>query len=321
MTTWLVTGGAGYIGSHVVRSLMASGRDVVILDDFSMGLRRRVPEGVPVVEADVHDAAVLAHTFRTHQIDGVIHLAAKKAAGESVGIPLFYYRENVDGLLTVLEAMEGTGVRRMVFSSSAAVYGTPEANPVTEEALLRPESPYGETKVIGEWLARDAGVAWDLSWSALRYFNVAGAAADELGDNSVNNLIPMVFRALDEGRRPQVFGDDYPTPDGTCIRDYIHVQDLADAHVAAAARCETGQRTDVFNVGRGQGSSVREVMDMVAEVLGRDIAPEVVARRAGDPPATFADTTRIEAELDWRAARDLRDMVASAWSAWQVTPR
>jgi len=321
MTTWLVTGGAGYIGSHVVRSLMASGRDVVILDDFSMGLRRRVPEGVPVVEADVHDAAVLAHTFRTHQIDGVIHLAAKKAAGESVGIPLFYYRENVDGLLTVLEAMEGTGVRRMVFSSSAAVYGTPEANPVTEEALLRPESPYGETKVIGEWLARDAGVAWDLSWSALRYFNVAGAAADELGDNSVNNLIPMVFRALDEGRRPQVFGDDYPTPDGTCIRDYIHVQDLADAHVAAAARCETGQRTDVFNVGRGQGSSVREVMDMVAEVLGRDIAPEVVARRAGDPPATFADTTRIEAELDWRASRDLRDMVASAWSAWQVTPR
>ena len=321
MTTWLVTGGAGYIGSHVVRSLMASGRDVVILDDFSMGLRRRVPEGVPVVEADVHDAAVLAHTFRTHQIDGVIHLAAKKAAGESVGIPLFYYRENVDGLLTVLEAMEGTGVRRMVFSSSAAVYGTPEANPVTEEALLRPESPYGETKVIGEWLARDAGVAWDLSWSALRYFNVAGAAADELGDNSVNNLIPMVFRALDEGRRPQVFGDDYPTPDGTCIRDYIHVQDLADAHVAAAARCETGQRTDVFNVGRGQGSSVREVMDMVAEVLGRDIAPEVVARRAGDPPATFADTTRIEAELDWRATRDLRDMVASAWSAWQVTPR
>ena len=321
MTTWLVTGGAGYIGSHVVRSLMASGRDVVILDDFSMGLRRRVPEGVPVVEADVHDAAVLAHTFRAHEIDGVIHLAAKKAAGESVGIPLFYYRENVDGLLTVLEAMEGTGVRRMVFSSSAAVYGTPEANPVTEEALLRPESPYGETKVIGEWLARDAGVAWDLSWSALRYFNVAGAAADELGDNSVNNLIPMVFRALDEGRRPQVFGDDYPTPDGTCIRDYIHVQDLADAHVAAAARCETGQRTDVFNVGRGQGSSVREVMDMVAEVLGRDIAPEVVARRAGDPPATFADTTRIEAELDWRASRDLRDMVASAWSAWQVTPR
>ena len=321
MTTWLVTGGAGYIGSHVVRSLRASGRDVVILDDFSMGLRRRVPEGVPVIEADVHDAAVLAHTFRSHPIDGVIHLAAKKAAGESVDIPLYYYRENVDGLLTLLEAMEGTGVRRMVFSSSAAVYGTPSANPVTEEAALQPESPYGETKVIGEWLVRDAGVAWGLSWSALRYFNVAGAASDELGDNSVNNLIPMVFRALDEGRRPQVFGDDYPTPDGTCIRDYIHVQDLADAHVAAAARLETAVRTDVFNVGRGQGASVREVMDTISAVIGRDVDAEVVGRRAGDPPATWAATERGEAELGWRASRDLQEMVTSAWSAWQSPSR
>ena len=321
MTTWLVTGGAGYIGSHVVRSLRASGRDVVILDDFSMGLRRRVPEGVPVIEADVHDAAALAHTFRSHPIDGVIHLAAKKAAGESVDIPLYYYRENVDGLLTLLEAMEGTGVRRMVFSSSAAVYGTPSANPVTEGAALQPESPYGETKVIGEWLVRDAGVAWGLSWSALRYFNVAGAASDELGDNSVNNLIPMVFRALDEGRRPQVFGDDYPTPDGTCIRDYIHVQDLADAHVAAAARLETGVRTDVFNVGRGQGASVREVMDTISAVIGRDVDAEVVGRRAGDPPATWAATERGEAELGWRATRDLTEMVTSAWSAWQSPSR
>jgi UDP-glucose 4-epimerase len=319
MTTWLVTGGAGYIGSHVVRSLQASGRDVVVLDDFSMGLKRRVPEGVPVVEADVHDAAALAHTFRHHTIDGVIHLAAKKAAGESVGIPLYYYRENVDGLLSVLEAMEGTGVRRMVFSSSAAVYGTPDVNPVTEDALLRPESPYGETKVIGEWLVRDAGVAWNLSWSALRYFNVAGAAGDELGDNSVNNLIPMVFRALAEGRRPQVFGDDYPTPDGTCIRDYIHVQDLADAHVAAAARLETGTRTDVFNVGRGQGASVREVMDTISAVIGRDVDAEVVGRRAGDPPATWAATAKVESELGWRASLDLGQMVASAWSAWQAT--
>jgi UDP-glucose 4-epimerase len=321
MTTWLVTGGAGYIGAHVVRSVLDSGRDVVVYDDFSAGLRGRVPEGVPVVEADVHDEAALAHAMRTHQIDGVLHLAAKKAAGESVDLPLYYYRENVGGLLSVLEAMEGTGVRRLVYSSSAAVYGTPSTNPVTEDMPLLPESPYGETKVVGEWMARDAGVAWGLSWAALRYFNVAGAGSDVLGDNSVNNLIPMVFRALDEGRRPQVFGDDYPTPDGTCIRDYIHVQDLAEAHVAAAARCESGQRTDVFNVGRGRGSSVREVMDMVGEVIGRDVDPEVVSRRAGDPPATFADTTRIETELGWGASRDLRDMVASAWSAWQATPR
>ena len=316
MTTWLVTGGAGYIGSHVVQALMASGRDVVIYDDFSSGLMRRVPDGVTVVEGDVHDASALAHTFRSHVIDGVVHLAAKKAAGESVDIPLHYYRENVDGLLHVLEAMEGTGISRLVYSSSAAVYGTPAVNPVTEEAPLLPESPYGETKVVGEWMARDCGVAWGLSWSALRYFNVAGAGSDVLGDSSVNNLIPMVFRALDQGRRPQIFGDDYPTPDGTCIRDYIHVSDLAEAHVAAAARCETGVRRDVLNVGTGRGYSVREVMDMISEVIGRDVDAEVVARRAGDPPATWASTERIEAELGWRAQRDLRAMVSSAWSSW-----
>ena len=318
MTTWLVTGGAGYIGAHVVQALIASGREVVIYDDFSSGLQRRVPDGVTVINGDVHDAAALAHAFRTHAIDGVVHLAAKKAAGESVDVPLYYYRENVDGLLHVLEAMEGTGISRLVYSSSAAVYGTPATNPVVEDAPLNPESPYGETKVVGEWMARDCGVAWGLSWSALRYFNVGGAGSDALGDSSVNNLIPMVFRALDCGERPQVFGDDYPTPDGTCIRDYIHVVDLAEAHVAAAARCESGVRTDVFNVGTGHGYSVREVMDMVSEVIGRDVDAEVVGRRAGDPPATWASTERIERELGWRASRDLRQMVESAWSAWQA---
>lgn len=318
MTTWLVIGGAGYIGAHVVQSLLDSGRDVVIYDDFSSGLMRRVPEGVVVVEGEVHDASALAHVFRSHAIDGVVHLAAKKAAGESVDVPLYYYRENVDGLLHVLEAMEGTGVSRLVYSSSAAVYGTPLVNPVAEDAPLNPESPYGETKVVGEWMARDCGVAWGLSWSALRYFNVAGAASDALGDSSVNNLIPMVFRALEQGRRPQIFGDDYPTPDGTCIRDYVHVADLADAHVAAVVRCEGAMRSDVFNVGTGHGFSVREVMDMVSEVIGRDVDAEVVGRRAGDPPATWASTDRIEAELGWRASRDLREMVASAWSAWQA---
>ena len=318
MTTWLVTGGAGYIGSHVVQEFLASGRDVVIYDDFSSGLMRRVPEGVTVVEGDVHDAAALAHTFRSMPIDGVVHLAAKKAAGESVDVPLYYYRENVDGLLHLLEAMEGTGVKRLVYSSSAAVYGTPQSNPVSEDAPLLPESPYGETKVIGEWMARDCGSAWALSWSMLRYFNVAGAGSDALGDSSVNNLVPMVFRALEQGKRPQIFGDDYPTPDGTCIRDYIHVSDLARAHVEAAARTEIETRTDTFNVGTGHGYSVREVMDMVSEVIGRDVDAEVVARRAGDPPATWASTQRIESELGWRATRDLREMVASAWSAWNA---
>jgi len=318
VTRWLVIGGAGYIGSHVVQALLDSGRDVMIYDDMSSGLMRRVPDGVEVIEADVHDASALAHTFRQNEIDGVIHLAAKKAAGESVDVPLHYYRENVDGLLTVLEAMEGTGVKRLVYSSSAAVYGTPQVNPVDESAPLLPESPYGETKVVGEWMARDCGVAWGLSWSALRYFNVAGAASDSLGDSSVNNLIPMVFRALESGKRPQIFGDDYPTPDGTCIRDYIHVADLAQAHVAAAERCESGVRSDVFNVGTGDGCSVRAVMDVISEVIGRDVDAEVVGRRAGDPPATWASTELIEAELGWRATRDLHEMVTSAWSAWQA---
>jgi UDP-glucose 4-epimerase len=320
VTRWLVTGGAGYIGSHVVEELLASGREVVVLDDFSAGLEQRLLPGVPVVKASVLDRAAVEAALREHRIDGVIHLAARKAAGESVDIPLYYYRENVDGILTVLEAMHAVGVTRLVYSSSAAVYGTPPENPVHESSPLHPESPYGETKVVGEWMAAASGAAWGLSWVALRYFNVAGAGRDELGDNSVNNLIPMVFRALEEGRRPQIFGDDYPTPDGTCIRDYIHVADLASAHVAAAERCESGQAADAYNVGRGVGSSVREVMDAVSAVLGRDVGPEVVARRPGDPPATFAATERIAADLGWRATRDLPAMVESAWSAWQATP-
>ena len=320
MSTWLVTGGAGYIGAHVVRELAASGRRVVVLDDFSSGLERKVPPGIPIVRAAVADREAVSAALVEHKVDGVIHLAAKKAAGESVGIPLHYYRENVVGMLSLLEAMHETGVKRFVYSSSAAVYGTPVANPISEDSPLVPESPYGETKVVGEWMTRDQGIASGLSWVALRYFNVAGAASDDLGDNSVNNLVPMVFRALADGDRPRIFGDDYPTPDGTCIRDYIHVADLAEAHVAAAAHCETSESALALNVGRGVGSSVREVMDMVSEVVGADVDALTVGRRAGDPPASTAATVRILETLGWSARRDLRDMVASAWSAWQAHP-
>ena len=320
MTTWLITGGAGYIGSHVVRALQDSGRKVVVLDDFSSGLERKVPAGVPIVRASVADRAAVAKALRAHRVDGVIHLAAKKAAGESVTMPLYYYRENVGGMVELLAAMSEVGVAKLVYSSSAAVYGTPSENPIHENAQLAPESPYGETKVVGEWLSRNAGLADGVSWVALRYFNVAGAAHDELGDTSINNLIPMVFRALENGERPQIFGDDYPTADGTCIRDYIHVADLADAHVVAAARCESSMSAEIFNVGRGVGSSVREVMDTIGSVLDRDIDPEVVARRVGDPPASTAATSHIEKTLGWRATNDLRAMVASAWSAWQALP-
>ena len=320
MTTWLITGGAGYIGSHVVRALQDSGRKVVVFDDFSSGLERKVPAGVPIVRASVADRAAVAKALRAHRVDGVIHLAAKKAAGESVTMPLYYYRENVGGMVELLAAMSEVGVAKLVYSSSAAVYGTPSENPIHENAQLAPESPYGETKVVGEWLSRNAGLADGVSWVALRYFNVAGAAHDELGDTSINNLIPMVFRALENGERPQIFGDDYPTADGTCIRDYIHVADLADAHVVAAARCESSMSAEIFNVGRGVGSSVREVMETIGSVLDRDIDPEVVARRVGDPPASTAATSHIEKTLGWRATNDLRAMVASAWSAWQALP-
>lgn len=312
--SWLVTGGAGYIGAHVVRALHDAGMTPVVIDDLSHGLSSRVPAGVPLIQARIQDRAVVAAAMREHGVTGVIHLAALKAAGESVEKPLEYYTENVGGMIDLLAVMREQRVSNLVYSSSAAVYGAPAVNPVVEDAPLIPENPYGQTKVIGEWMARDAGVAWGLSWVALRYFNVAGAGSDDLGDNSVNNLIPMVFAALDEGRAPQIFGDDYPTPDGTCIRDYIHVVDLAAAHVAAANLCEAGA-SDVFNVGRGTGSSVREVMDVVSEVVGRDVGAQVVERRPGDPPATFAQTDRIRARLGWTAELDLRDMVASAWSA------
>jgi len=317
MTTWLLTGGAGYIGAHVIRELQASGRSVVVLDDLSSGVRENVPADVPLIVASIADRETVTAALREHGVDGVIHLAAKKAAGESVHMPLYYYDENVTGMQSLLGAMNDAGVTNLVYSSSAAVYGTPASNPIAEDFPLNPESPYGETKVVGEWLARGMGIAHGFSWVALRYFNVAGAGSDALGDRSVNNLVPMVFRALSNGERPKIFGDDYPTPDGSCIRDYIHVADLAAAHVAAAARCESGARAESFNVGRGQGSSVLEVMGMISEVIGRDVNAEIVGRRAGDPPASFAETAKIERELGWSATRDLRDMVTSAWSAWQ----
>lgn len=313
MTRWLLTGGAGYIGAHVARDLLASGREVTILDDLSTGLRSRIPDGAEFVEASVLDTDALRHAL--DGVTGVIHLAAKKAVGESVEQPLFYYRENVGGMVSLLQAMADAGTPCIVYSSSAAVYGEPPWSPISEDSPLAPLSPYGETKVIGEWMVRDEAAARPLSWVSLRYFNVAGAGSPDLGDTSVNNLIPMVFAALDRGEAPQVFGTDYPTYDGSCVRDYIHVSDLAAAHVAAAELAERGGIAAVFNVGTGVGSSVLEVMGAVSEVIGRDVGAVPVARRPGDPPELVASVDRIGAELGWSAQRDLRDMVRSAWDA------
>ncbi|CAB4940498.1 MAG: UDP-glucose 4-epimerase GalE [Actinobacteria bacterium] len=314
--TLLVTGGAGYIGAHVVRALLADGHDVVVLDDLSTGRESVVPAGVTLVRADVSDREAVEGALRAHAIDGVVHLAAKKAVGESVERPLHYYRQNVDGLLALLEAMDACDVRQLVYSSSASVYGTPLENPVDEAAALRPESPYGQTKVIGEWLMADAAVAHGLSFTSLRYFNVVGAGSVDIGDFGAFNLVPLALRAITSGQAPRIFGDDYPTPDGTCIRDYVHVVDLAEAHAVAVAHCAGTQAASVFNVGRGVGSSVREVLSVVAEVTGSAVEPVVVARRKGDPAEVVARVDHIENVLGFTAGRDLVEMVESAWAAW-----
>jgi len=319
--TWLLTGGAGYIGAHVLRSLQASGRKVVVLDDLSTGLARKVPHGVPLVQVDICDRAAVETTLVEHGVTGVIHLAAKKAVGESVARPHHYYRQNVDGALALTEAMVDAGVSRLVYSSSAAVYGAVDLDLVLESTPTLPVSPYGETKLIGEWIGRDLAVAAGLSVVALRYFNVAGAGADELGDTGAFNLIPMVLRAHTRGERPKIFGDDYPTPDGTCVRDYIHVTDLADAHVAAAAATEAGEAGfAAYNIGRGVGSSVREVLDSVGRAIGGELAVEVVERRPGDPARLVASAQLARAGLGWTAARDLDSMTSSAWSAFTAYP-
>ena len=317
----MVTGGAGYIGAHIVKALHESGYDVVAFDDLSTGEARKVPSDVPLVEASVVDAASVEKAIREHDVAGIVHMAAKKAVGESVERPLHYYRENVGGLLSLLEAMEATGLKKMVYSSSAATFGMPDSDePLTEDFVCQPINPYGETKLIGEWLMKDLATALGLDWVSLRYFNVAGAGGPDLGDTGVFNLIPMVFRALSTGKNPQVFGSDYATPDGSCVRDYIHVTDLADAHVAAVKRLEQGPVAEVYNVGRGQGVSVIEVMDAVRAATGIDFTHDLVARRAGDPARLVASADKISRELDWTARYDLADMVSSAWQAWQAHP-
>ncbi len=321
MTTWLLTGGAGYIGAHVIRALQNAGFGVVVLDDMSSGVRARVPDDVPLVEASVLDRERVAAALREHAIDGVVHLAAKKAVGESMEQPLLYYRENVGGFESLLRAMLDTGVDKMVFSSSAAVWGTPANERVTEDEPTNPISPYGETKLVCEWMLRAAARASGVRWASLRYFNVAGAGAPELGDTSVANLIPLVFQALTSGKKPQVFGDDYPTRDGTCVRDYIHVVDLAEAHVAAARRLDEGPMGEIYNIGRGEGVTVKEVLEVARRVTGQDFEYDVAGRRAGDPAAYFADPAKGERDLGWKATRDLEDMVASAWEAWRANAR
>ncbi|MGG7463928.1 UDP-glucose 4-epimerase GalE [Plantibacter sp. YIM 135347] len=317
--TWLVTGGAGYIGAHVVRSFVAEGIGVVVLDDLSTGQERFIPAGVPLVRGSILDGALLERTFADHDITGVVHVAGYKYAGVSVQRPLHTYAQNVTGTAMLLAAMQEAGVSRIVFSSSAAVYGTTDVDIVTEDTPKSPESPYGESKLIGEWLLRDQGVAAGLAHTSLRYFNVVGSGTPDVYDVSPHNLFPLVFDALLAGRTPRINGDDYPTPDGTCVRDYIHVADLAAAHVAAAKRLERGEAVEAaYNLGSGNGSSVGEIMTTVAEVTGMAFTPEIMPRRAGDPARIVASGVLAARDLGWEMRHDLRQMVESAWEARQA---
>jgi UDP-glucose 4-epimerase len=320
LSTWLVTGGAGYIGAHVVKSLLEKDFKVVIVDDLSTGLARKVPQNVIFEKIDIAETNKLAQIMKSNKVEGVIHLAAKKAVGESMINPSLYFKENIGGFISLLEAMSQADVKRIVYSSSAAVYGTPTENKVTEKSATNPESPYGETKLVGEWLLKADEKARQIQWIALRYFNVVGAANPELGDTGVNNLVPMAFRALSNNQRPQVFGGDYATQDGSCIRDYIHVSDLADSHLIAAQKLLNENYCGIINIGRGQGFSVKQVMDTISEVLGKNINYEVVDRRPGDPAQTIADVSKAKSDLNWEAKKDLKSMVSSAWQAWQNTP-
>jgi UDP-glucose 4-epimerase len=320
--TWLVTGGAGYVGAHVVTAMLDAGERVIVLDDLSSGYRDRIP-GVPFVQGSVLDAVLLDRVFAAHTIHGVVHIAAKKQVEESVRRPLHYYRENVEGLRVLLHALTVAGVGVFLFSSSAAVYGAPDVELVREDTECRPVNPYGETKLVGERMIADVARATGLRYVSLRYFNVAGALRPELADRGETNLVPLVIQRLSAREAPVIFGADFPTPDGTCVRDFIHVADIASAHVAAARALAAGRvQALTANVGRGRGVSVREMISVIREVTktaDQDWAEPVVApRRAGDPPRVVAAADRIRDELRWEASWGLHEMVASAWEGWAL---
>lgn len=319
MTRWLVTGGAGYIGAHVAQALIESGREVTVIDSLASGHREFVPSEAAFVEGSLLDRDAIDSALEG--ATGVIHLAGYKYAGESVKHPTHTYTQNVTATVELLEAMREAQVANIVFSSSAGVYGTPSVDRVTEATATTPESPYGETKLIGEWLLWDEAKRAQLAGEAfspvaLRYFNVIGSATGRIRDTSPHNVVPKVLAGLAEGKTPTIFGDDYDTPDGTNVRDYVHVQDVALAHVAAADRLERGLPIErIYNLGSGSGSSTREIIEAILRVAAPDVTAEVGPRRAGDPASIVADGTLAARDLDWQMRYSIDEMIASAVSA------
>jgi UDP-glucose 4-epimerase len=314
----LVTGGAGYIGSHVARLLTEAGTEVIVVDDLSTGKESRV-SGLTSYRIDLAEPSAvvtLEELMTKHKVDSVIHLAALKQVGASVENPEEYFNKNLGGQANLLLAMRGAGVKKLVFSSSAAAYGIPDVDLVSEDETASPINPYGQTKLIGEWMAANAETSWGLAHVNLRYFNVAGAGWDDLADTEVLNLIPIFFEAINQNNRPKVYGADYNTPDGSCIRDYVHVLDLAQAHIQALDYLEKEKRDyNTFNVGTGTGSTVLEVIHQIQKTTGIDFEYDIVARRAGDPARLIADSSRIETTMGWKANNSLVEIVESAWKA------
>ena len=321
----LVTGGAGYIGSHVVEELQKSGFTPIVYDNLSTGHAAAVPEDVQLVEGDIHDVTFTRHIMEQFNIDAVMHFAASSLVGESMENPAKYYFNNVEGSLHLLEAMRGAGVDRMVFSSTAAVYGEPEHVPINENSRLNPTNVYGRTKLMIEKMLADYDMAYEMRYVALRYFNAAGASlSGKIGEdhNPESHLIPLVLKTA-QGVRSQVavFGTDYPTADGTCVRDYIHVCDLAKAHVLALQHLMRGGASRVYNLGSENGFSVRQIIDSAKKVTGVDFTVVEEERRAGDPAVLIASSAKIRQELGWVPEHSsVQEVISTAWQWHQQHP-
>ena len=319
----LVTGGAGYVGSACLRHLLARGFDAIAFDNLVQGHREAVPDGKLIV-GDIADTAAVTDALRRVKADAVMHFAAATYVGESVSDPEYHYRNNIGGTLSLLNAMRAAGVKRMLFSSTCATYGMNPVVPMREDAVQDPCSPYARTKLAVEWMIRDFATAYGLGFTLLRYFNAAGASQDgKHGEDhkDENHLIPLTLQVpLGQRQKLKVFGKDYPTPDGTCIRDYVHVEDLAQAHRLAIEATQPDTR-EVFNIGTGTGSSVLEVIRTCEAVTGKSIPFDVADRRPGDPPALVASPEKLKSKLGWKPEFTLRDTVQTAWKWHQSHPK